>query len=136
MSDVGLIVLLLAIVIVLTGVSRRLGLSTPIVMVLGGLLLSFVPYVPSVQLSPDLVFLGFLPPLLFAGGHFSSLPELRANPPPIILLAFGLVIFTAAAVAFVGHALIPVLGWAGAFALGGIVVPPDAATALATFHRR
>ena len=79
MSDTGLIVLLLAIVIVLTGVSRRLALSTPIVMVIGGLLLSFVPQVPNVALSPDLVFLGLLPPLLFAGGYFTSLREFKAN---------------------------------------------------------
>jgi CPA1 family monovalent cation:H+ antiporter len=135
MSDTGLIVLLLAIVIVLTGVSRRLGLSTPIVMVIGGLLLSFVPQVPSIELSPDLVFLGFLPPLLFAGGYFTSPREFRANLRPIILLAFGLVLFTAATVAFVAHALVPVLGWAGAFALGGIVAPPDAVAATAIFQR-
>ena len=135
MSDTALVVLLLAIVIVLTGVSRRLALSTPIVMVIGGLLLSFVPQVPSVDLSPDLVFLGFLPPLLFAGGYFTSLREFKANLRAIILLAFGLVLFTAASVAFVAHALVPVLGWAGAFALGGIVAPPDAVAATAIFQR-
>jgi CPA1 family monovalent cation:H+ antiporter len=135
MSDIGLIVLLLAIVIALTGVSRRLGLSTPIVMVLGGLLLSFVPAVPQVVLSPDLVFLGFLPPLLFAGGYFTSIREFKANLRAIVLLAFGLVIFTAATVAFVAHAFVPALGWAGAFALGGIVAPPDAVAATAIFQR-
>ena len=135
MSDIGLIVLLLAIVIVLTAVSRRLALSTPIVMVIGGLLLSFVPQVPTVALSPDLVFLGFLPPLLFAGGYFTSLREFKAYLRAIVLLAFGLVIFTAATVAVVAHALVPVLGWAGAFALGGIVSPPDAVAATAIFQR-
>lgn len=135
MSDIGLVVLLLAIVIVLTGISRRLALSTPIVMVIGGLLLSFVPQVPSVALSPDLVFLGFLPPLLFAGGYFTSLREFKASLRAIILLAFGLVLFTASTVALVAHALIPALGWAGAFALGGIVAPPDAVAATAIFQR-
>ena len=135
MSDISLIVLLVAIVIALTGVSRRLGLSTPIVMVIGGLLLSFVPQVPTVALSPDLVFLGFLPPLLFAGGYFTSLREFKAHLRAIFLLAFGLVLFTAATVAVVAHALVPVLGWAGAFALGGIVSPPDAVAATAIFQR-
>ncbi|MDQ2952165.1 MAG: Na+/H+ antiporter [Chloroflexota bacterium] len=135
MSDIGLIVLLLAIVIVLTGVSRRLALSTPIVMVIGGLLLSFVPQVPNVALSPDLVFLGFLPPLLFAGGYFTSLREFKAYLRAIVLLALGLVLFTAGTVAVVAHALVPVLGWAGAFALGGIVAPPDAVAATAIFQR-
>jgi CPA1 family monovalent cation:H+ antiporter len=91
--------------------------------------------VPSVELSPDLVFLGFLPPLLFAGGYFTSPREFKANLRPIFLLAFGLVLFTAATVAFVAHALVPVLGWAGAFALGGIVAPPDAVAATAIFQR-
>ena len=135
MSEIGLIVLLLAIVIILTGVSRRLALSTPIVMVIGGLLLSFVPQVPSIDLSPDLVFLGFLPPLLFAGGYFTSLREFKASLRAIILLAFGLVLFTASTVALVAHAFVPVLGWAGAFALGGIVAPPDAVAATAIFQR-
>ncbi|HUQ42447.1 MAG TPA: Na+/H+ antiporter [Candidatus Limnocylindrales bacterium] len=135
MSDISLVVLLIGTVIVLTGISRKLSLSTPIVMVVGGLLLSFVPQMPSVELSPDLVFLGFLPPLLWAGGFFTSRREFKANLRAIILLAFGLVLFTAATVAFVAHELIPAIGWAGAFALGGIVAPPDAVAATAIFQR-
>jgi Na+/H+ antiporter len=122
-------------VIVLTAISRRLGLSSPIVMVLGGLLLSFVPTVPEVELPPELVFLGFLPPLLFAGGYFTSTREFKENLRAIVLLAVGLVLFTAAAVAVVARALVPELGWAGAFALGGIVAPPDAVAATAIFQR-
>ena len=121
--------------IILTAVSRRLGLSSPIVMVIGGLLLSFVPTVPEFELPPELVFLGFLPPLLFAGGYFTSTRDFKANLRSIVLLAFGLVIFTAAIVAVVAHALVPELGWAGAFALGGIVAPPDAVAATAIFQR-
>jgi CPA1 family monovalent cation:H+ antiporter len=126
---------LIAVVIVLTAVSRRLGLSSPIVMVIGGLLLSFVPSVPEVELPPELVFLGFLPPLLFAGGYFTSTRDFKANLRSIVLLAVGLVIFTAAIVAVVAHELVPELGWAGAFALGGIVAPPDAVAATAIFQR-
>ncbi len=135
MTTLELVLLLITIVIAITAVSRRLGMSTPIAMVLGGLILSFVPFIPRVELPPDLVFLGFLPPLLFAGGYFTSLREFKANLRPIILLAFGLVLFTAAVVAFVAHALVPDLGWPGAFALGGIVAPPDAIAATAIFQR-
>ncbi len=134
MGEIQLVLLLVA-VVMLTALSRRLGASTPIVMVIGGLALSFVPGVPQVELPPDLVFFGFLPPLLFAGGYFTSLREFKANLRPIVLLAFGLVLFTSALVAFVAHALVPALGWPGAFALGGIVAPPDAVAATAIFQR-
>ncbi|HKW78485.1 MAG TPA: Na+/H+ antiporter [Candidatus Limnocylindria bacterium] len=135
MSEIQLILLLLSLVIVLTAVSRRAGASTPIVMVLGGLVLSFAPGLPTVTLSPELIFFGFLPPLLFAGGYFTSLRDFRANLRYIVLLAFGLVLFTAILVAIVARALVPQLGWAGAFALGGIVAPPDAIAATAIFQR-
>jgi len=134
-SEIQLALLLIAIVIVLTAISRRLGASTPIVMVLGGLILSFVPGIPEVVLAPELVFFGFLPPLLFAGGYFTSLRDFKANLRPIMLLAVGLVLFTATLVALVAHTFVPGLGWAGAFALGGIVAPPDAIAATTIFQR-
>src|SRR3954471_16160492 len=135
MTTIELTLFLIGVVIILTAVSRRFGVSTPIAMVLGGLLLSFVPGVPSVELPPDLVFLGFLPPLLFAGGYFTSMRDFKANLRAIVLLALGLVLFTAVAVALVAHELVPQIGWAGAFALGGIVAPPDAIAATAIFQR-
>jgi CPA1 family monovalent cation:H+ antiporter len=135
MGEIELVLGLLATVIVLTALSRRLGASTPIVMVLGGLVLSLIPGVPKLDLPPDLVFFGFLPPLVFSGGFSTSIKDFRANLRPIILLAFGLVLFTAALVAIVAHAFVPSLGWAGAFALGGIVAPPDEIAALAIFQR-
>ena len=135
MGEIELVLGLLATVIVLTALSRRLGASTPIVMVLGGLLLSLIPSVPKLELPPDLVFFGFLPPLVFSGGFSTSIRDFKANLRPIILLAFGLVLFTAALVAVVARALVPELGWAGAFALGGIVAPPDEIAAMAIFQR-
>jgi Na+/H+ antiporter len=135
MRDIELVLLLLVLVTALTLVARRLTVPYPIVMVLGGLVLSQVPGLPEVQLPPDLVFFVFLPPLLFAGGYFTSIREFRANLRAIILLAFGLVIFTAAVVAMVAHMVVPGLGWAASFALGAIVAPPDAVAATAIFQR-
>jgi CPA1 family monovalent cation:H+ antiporter len=135
MREIELVVLLLVSVTALTLVARRLAVPPPIVMVLGGLVLSQVPGLPDFQLPPDLVFFVFLPPLLFAGGYFTSLREFKANLRAIILLAFGLVIFTAAVVAAVAYMFVPALGWAGAFALGAIVAPPDAVAATAIFQR-
>src|SRR5438445_318604 len=119
MTEIQLVLLLIATVIVITAVSRRLGASTPIAMVLGGLALSFVPGIPQVVLPPELVFFGFLPPLLFAGGFFTSARDFKANLRPIILLAFGLVLFTAAVVAVVAITLVfPYVAYLPAEAIG------------------
>ena len=135
MHEIELVLLLLVVVTALTLLARRLTVPYPIVMVLGGLLLSLIPGVPTLELPPEIVFFVFLPPILYAGGYFTSVREFKANLRPIVLLAFGLVLFTTAVVAVVAHALVPSLGWAGAFALGAIVSPPDAVAATAIFQR-
>src|SRR4029453_5319465 len=105
----------------------------PIVLVLGGLVLGFMPGVPRAELPPDLVLVLFLPPLLYQAAFFSSPRDLRANARAIPLLAVGLVLVTMSAVAVVAHTLVGGLPWAAAFALGAIVSPTDplAATAIA-----
>jgi monovalent cation/hydrogen antiporter len=115
--------------------ARRLGIPYPIVLVLGGLAIGFVPGLPAIELAPNVVFLLFLPPILFAAGYFTSIRDLRANIRPVALLAVGLVLFTTAVVAAVAHTLVPGMGWAAAFALGAIVAPPDAAAATSVFER-
>ena len=112
-------------------VARKFVIPYPILLVVGGLLLSFVPGLPTIRLDPDIVFLVFLPPLLWAAAYFTSLREFRANARPITLLAVGLVIVTTAAVATVAHGLLPGLGWPEAIVLGAIVSPPDAVSASA-----
>src|SRR5437764_949501 len=104
-------------------------------MVIGGLILSFLPVVPEFELPPDLVFFGFLPPLVFSGGYFASLRDAKRNMRAILLLAVGLVLFTAAAVAVATRIFVPEIGWPGAFAFGAIVSPPDEIAAMAVFQR-
>jgi CPA1 family monovalent cation:H+ antiporter len=116
-------------------IARRIGIPYPILLVLGGLAVGFVPGLPRIELEPDIVFLLFLPPILFAAGYFTSLRDLKANLRAIGLLSIGLVLATTVAVAAVAQALIPGLGWAPAFALGAIVAPPDAVAATAIFQR-
>jgi CPA1 family monovalent cation:H+ antiporter len=87
--------------------------------------------VPVVHLDPDLVFLVFLPPVLWAAAYFTSLRDFRYNLRTISLLAVGLVIVTTAAVAAVARAIVPGMPWPAAFALGAIVSPPDAVAATA-----
>jgi len=130
--------LLLALLIAATAlaiVARRLGIPYPILLVLGGLAVGFIPGLPTVELAPDVVFLLFLPPILFAAGYFTSIRDLRANIRPILLLAVGLVLFTTAVVGAVTKMLVPGMPWAAALALGAIVAPPDAAAATAVFQR-
>jgi monovalent cation/hydrogen antiporter len=105
----------------------------PILLVLGGLAVGFVPGMPHIELAPDLVLVAVLPPLLYGTAFFTSLRELRANIRPIGLLSVGLVLTTMVAVAVAAHAVIPGLDWTTAFVLGAIVSPtdPTAATAIA-----
>src|SRR5918994_3221065 len=105
----------------------------PILLVLGGLALAFVPGVPEFELPPELVLVAFLPPLLYISAFFTSLRDLRANVRPIGLLALGLVAATMVGVAVVAHAVVDGLTWPAAFVLGAIVSPTDplAATAIA-----
>jgi Na+/H+ antiporter len=116
----------------LSVLARPLGVPYPILLVLGGLVLGFVPGVPAVELPPDLVLVLFLPPLLYSASFFSSPRDLRADLRAISLLAVGLVLATMVAVAVTAHALVEGLPWAAAFTLGAIVAPTDplAATAI------
>jgi len=113
----------------LTMLSEKLKVSYPILLVIAGLLISLIPGMPDVSLNPDLVFLIFLPPLLYAAAWNTSWKDFWRLKRPISLLAFGLVIFTSAAVALVSNAIIPDFTLALGFLLGGIISPPDAIAA-------
>ncbi len=132
---VELIALLFAAVLALAAVARRLVAPYPILLVLGGLVLGFVPGLPPVHVNPDIVFFVFLPPVLWAAAFFTSFRDFKANLRPIGLLAIGLVLATTAVWAVVARAAVPGLGWAGAVALGAIVSPPDAVAAAAVLRR-
>jgi Na+/H+ antiporter len=105
----------------------------PILFVLGGLSLGFVPGAPNVVLEPDLVLIIVLPPLLYSAAFFSSLRDLRRNLRSISLLSVGLVLATTFGVAAIAHALIDDISWRAAVVLGAIVSPTDpiAATSIA-----
>jgi Na+/H+ antiporter len=128
---VGLLVAVAALLIA-AGVVR---VPYPILLVLGGLGLSFVPGIPEIQLAPDLVLIAVLPPLLYGAAFFTSLRDLRENAGAISLLAVGLVLTTMLAVAAVAHFFIPDLSWQGAFVLGALVSPTDPTAAAAIGER-
>ncbi|HZT15625.1 MAG TPA: Na+/H+ antiporter [Gaiellaceae bacterium] len=126
-QDLELLALLVA-VGALLALAPTLRMPLPILLVLGGVVMGFVPGLPHVALPPAVVLVAVLPPLLYSGAFFTSLRDLRANKRPISLLAFGLVATTMAAVAVVAHESIG-LSWAVAFTLGAIVSPTDALAA-------
>ncbi|MBA3376247.1 MAG: Na+/H+ antiporter [Actinobacteria bacterium] len=114
-------------------VAPALRIPYPILLVLGGLAIGVIPGMPNVELQPELVFFGVLPPLLYSAAFFTSLRDLRVNMRPIGLLAVGLVLMTTVGVALVAHTFVDGLTWPSAFVLGAIVSPTDpiAATAIA-----
>ncbi|WP_145235277.1 Na+/H+ antiporter [Urbifossiella limnaea] len=131
---VELVLALVAVAVGLGVVARRMRVPYPILLVVGGLLLGLQPWAPSVALDPQVVFLLFLPPLLYAAAFQTEWADFRLNLRPIVLLAVGLVLFTTAVVAVVAHAVVG-LPWPCAFVLGAIVSPPDAVAAVAVTRR-
>src|ERR1700736_2882385 len=135
MSEPVLLVLGLAAAVAFAIVAKRLALPYPIVFVLAGAALAFVPGLPAVRIAPDWIFLSILPPLLFSGGWATDWALFRANLRPILGNAIGLGVLSTVAVAIVAERVVPRAVWAGAFVLGAIVSPPDAVAAIATFER-
>lgn len=133
--EIELILGLLLVVAVLAVVAQRLAIPYPILLVLGGLALGFVPGLPHVELEPELVFVLFLPPILFSAAWYTSWRDFRFNLRPILLLAIGLVLATTSAIAVIAHAAIAGMEWSTAFVLGSIVSPPDAVAATAITQR-
>jgi Na+/H+ antiporter len=134
LPEIEAILVLLAVVAALATLADRIRVPYPILLVLGGLVLGFVPGLPKVELEPEVVFLLFLPPLLYVSAIFTSWRDFRANLRPIGLLAVGLVLATTCVVAAVTRWTTG-LPWAAAFVLGAIVSPTDAIAATAVAQR-
>ena len=131
-EDLVLLALLVALAVLLV-LALKTRIPYPILLVLGGLTLGFVPGIPQLALPPDLVLVAILPPLVYSAAYFTSLRDLRQNVVQISALAIGLVAATTVGVAAAAHYLIPGVGWGAAFVLGAIVSPTDplAATTIA-----
>ena len=127
--------LLLLFVVVFGALARKLETPYPIVLVIGGLLLSFVPGIPKVTLDTELVFLVIIPPLLYSAAWLTSWREFSYNLVSIFLLAFGLVTFTVVGVALAGQWLLPGFDWRVGLVLGAVVAPTDAIAATSIARR-
>ncbi|MGH8966656.1 MAG: cation:proton antiporter, partial [Actinomycetes bacterium] len=130
MDGLPLILLMLS-ALAVTAMSRRFSLPSPLALVVAGLAISAIPGIPDYQLDPDLVLYAILPPLLYSAALDSSALQIRANLRAIALLAVGLVLFTTASVGLVAWWLVPGLALPAALALGAVVAPPDAVSAVA-----
>lgn len=115
-------------------VCNTLRLPAPLVLMLVGIVISVLPFVPDLHLEPDVVLIGLLPPLLYATAIRTSVIDFRANLPSIGYLSIGLVVVTALLIGLLTWWLLPV-GFAAAFALGAVVAPPDAVAASAVAKR-
>jgi CPA1 family monovalent cation:H+ antiporter len=129
------VILLMLAVTIFALLASKIGIPYPTMMVIGGLLICFVPTilpqghgggVKSFEIPPSLIFTIFLPPLLYGAAWQISWKEFWASRWPIFLLAVGLVFFTTAGVAILAKLAVPGFTWATAFVLGAIVSPPDA----------
>jgi monovalent cation/hydrogen antiporter len=134
MGEIESLIFLLGAAALLAQLARVLKVPYPILLVLGGLGIGFVPGLPVVEIAPEVIFIVFLPPLLNAAAFFTSPLDLRAHLRPIVLLAIGLVLLTTIAVAVVAHFVVG-LPWAAAFVLGAILAPTDPVAAEAIFRK-
>jgi monovalent cation/hydrogen antiporter len=138
------VVALVAVVAAMAALARRLGISAPLLLVVVGIAASYLPFVPRVELEPEVVLVGFLPPLLYSAAIKTSLVDFSKHRRSIGLLSVGLVAFTALGVGLVAWWLLgavaeangqePLPFWA-AFAIGAVVAPPDAVAATAIAKR-
>jgi CPA1 family monovalent cation:H+ antiporter len=132
----ALIILSLAAVAgVVAGLARRYEWSEPLALVVVGTGLSFIPNFLDIELTPDLVLIGLLPPLLYAAAIRTSLVDFKTNRRPILLLSIGLVAFTTVTVGLLSWAVVPGIPAAAGLALGAVVAPPDAVAATTVARR-
>jgi monovalent cation/hydrogen antiporter len=134
MSFVEVLVGLVAACVALALAARRARMPSAVALVLGGMVLAFVPGAPHVELDPHIALAFFLPPLLQVSAYRTDWDAFRAALRPILLLALGAVLFTAVSVGAVAKLLVPGLPWGACIALGAIVAPPDAVAATAVLR--
>lgn len=129
MHGIEIIVFLLVVIIILSAVVERLKIPQAIMLVFAGLVIGFTPHLPDIVLAPDVVFLVFLPPLLYTAAWRLSWHDFKSERRSVLSLATGLVFFSVVAIAVVAHYFIPGFSWQLGFLLGAVISPPDAVAA-------
>jgi monovalent cation/hydrogen antiporter len=134
-ATIGWVVSFVVVAVTVTGLSRRVGWSAPVALVAVGAVVSFLPGLPRIEVEPDLILYGLLPPLLFAAAVRTSLVDVRARRDSILALSVGLVAFTVLVVGLAAWLVIPAISLAAAFAFGAVVAPTDAVAVTAVAGR-
>jgi NhaP-type Na+/H+ or K+/H+ antiporter len=129
------IVAFVLVTVTVTGFTGRIGWSAPVALVAVGAVVSFIPAVPRVEIEPELVLYGVIPPLLFAAAIRTSFIDIRARDDSILALSIGLVAFTVVVVGFATWWMVPAITLAAAFAFGAVVAPTDAVAVSAVAGR-
>jgi len=129
MQNFEIIILVFAILIALLAIADRINLPSPLLLVVAGLIIGFIPFLPSVVLNPEVVFLLFLPPILYDVSTRTSWHDFKSEIVPISALAVALVFLTMITIALTCHFFIPAIGWPLGLVLGAIISPPDAVAA-------
>lgn len=120
----------MAIMIMLSAISDKIKLPYPVLLISAGIALGFIPGLPEIELNPEIVFLIFLPPLLYDAAFNISFSEFRTNLNTISTLAIGLVFLTTIGIAIIARYCIPGMDWPLAFVLGAILSATDAVAAI------
>jgi Na+/H+ antiporter len=135
MEIVEALLVLMAACVVLAVIARFAALPYAVALILGGIVIAFIPGLPHVALDPNIALAFFLPPLLVGSGYRTDWRAFRRNIRAILLLALGCVAFTSFAIGWLARWLIPEIPWPAAIALGAILAPPDAVAAAAVLQR-
>ena len=130
MENYSIILILLAVTLGLTAVADRKRIPASLLLVVGGIIAGFIPSMPEIKLNPEVIFLIFLPPLLYDAAFNISFKDFRNNLQTISTLAVGLVFLTTVAIAVTSYILIPGMSWPLAFVLGAILSATDAVAAI------
>ncbi|HZY81167.1 MAG TPA: Na+/H+ antiporter [Cyclobacteriaceae bacterium] len=130
MENYTLVLVIMAVMIGASGMAERLKIAVPIMLLVVGLGIGFLPAMPDVELNPEIIMLLFLPPLLYDAAFNISFTDFRTNINTITTLAIGLVFLTTAGIAVVAYYLVPGMTWPLAFVLGAILSATDAVAAI------
>src|SRR6478735_5286732 len=130
MENYAIILVVLGLMVFLHAIAEKLNLSPPLLLVTAGLAIGFIPSISGMRIDPEIVFLLFLPPLLFDAAFKLSFDDFKDNLDTIAGLAFGLVFLTTAGIAVTAHYLIPGMTWSLSFVLGATLAATDAVAAM------
>lgn len=130
MENYSIVILMLAVMIGLSAVAEKIKLPYPVLLIVAGMAIGFIPSLPQLDINPEIIFLIFLPPLLYDASFNISFPVFKDNLNTINTLAVSLVFITASAIAVIAHYMIPGMSWPVAFVLGAILSATDAVAAM------